>query len=121
MRNSSSAKSLFESLEKLPSGIDAMYLLTLERINSQPEELLSVTQRLFVWLLHQVSPLTLEDLQYALAVSVDGQPFNMSSIVPAELILSACHGLVVVSKNRFRRDTFRFIRESPHAPIKPCF
>ncbi|TEB21778.1 hypothetical protein FA13DRAFT_94153 [Coprinellus micaceus] len=85
MRNSSSAKSLFESLEKLPSGIDAMYLLTLERINSQPEELLSVTQRLFVWLLHQVSPLTLEDLQYALAVSVDGQPFDMGSIVPATM------------------------------------
>lgn len=97
-----------------------MYRLTLERINEQPYEFASLAHRLFVWLLYQRedSELCVEDIQHALAVSVDTHTYDEQAITPVDVILSACHGLVVISKGPLERcvwwnvaKKFRFVRK----------
>ncbi|TEB29617.1 hypothetical protein FA13DRAFT_1734401 [Coprinellus micaceus] len=100
MWKSVSVEGLFEALEKLPSGLDDMYHLTLERISHQPGQVVSVAHRVLVWLLHKSAShkLVIEDIQHALAVSIETQTFDTARISPEDRILSSCCGLVVASK-----------------------
>lgn len=117
MRRVANTKTLFDLLEKMPSGMDEMYCLTLERINEQPDELASLAHRFFVWLLyhHKDSKLRVEDIQHALAVSVDTHAYDERAVTPVDVILSACHGLVIAAKQPgFGEDgtmEFRFVRK----------
>jgi hypothetical protein len=93
-----------------------MYRLTLERINGQSEQIVSLVHRLLVWLLYQdkgsKARLDTIGMQYALAVDPDTNMFDEDDISPEGLILSVCHGLVATSKVDSVRREFRFIRKS---------
>ena len=120
-RNCNSVATLFKALQTLPSGIDEMYRLTMERINAQPYQDVSIAHRLFTWIMHTImsssGSFSDHDAQLALAVSFDSQTFDDDDKVPFDLILSACGGLVTVSPGVSRSwsdspvSTFRFIRE----------
>lgn len=111
MRSATSARTLFNLLEKMPSGVNDMYDLTMERINSQPGELASIAHRLFVWLLFykpRWNQVSVTMIQEALAVSVENRAYDKLDITPVDLILSACHGLVTITEDD--PVLFRFIR-----------
>ncbi|KAJ3525688.1 hypothetical protein NMY22_g10469 [Coprinellus aureogranulatus] len=120
MRNATSAKSLFASLEEMPSGINDMYRLTLRRIYDQTPGLVSIAQRVFVWLVfHCKSDVTsrdertVEDVQRMLAVSVENRTWDEQDIPVPDVIFSACHGLVTVDKPLYYgRSLLRFVHYS---------
>ncbi|KAF5314723.1 hypothetical protein D9611_007275 [Ephemerocybe angulata] len=102
IRKARSVNSLLKALDDLPSGVDAMYEHTLERINAQPEEDASIAYRVFAWLLYGEGPFRIEALQEALATSFEDEVYDAGDMVPLPIILAACGGLVTVSKERLQ-------------------
>ncbi|KAF6747915.1 CHAT domain-containing protein [Ephemerocybe angulata] len=102
VHNCRSVNDLFKKLDGVPSGLDDMYHHTLQRILSQEEEDVGIASRVFFWLLHAFAPLSPEELQEALAVSFEDRSFDPGDIVPINVILSVCCGLVEVTKTAVR-------------------
>lgn len=113
IRSATNAKDLFALLAKLPFGINEMYRLTLERIDAQDENHASLAHRLFVWLLHakDARDLKVLDIQHALAVCPDSHVYDEQAITAVEVIVAACHGLVVVQLDMWGGKVFRFVRK----------
>ncbi|KAJ3542724.1 hypothetical protein NMY22_g3407 [Coprinellus aureogranulatus] len=97
-----SVNGLLQALEKLPSGIEEMYGVTMERINSQPEADVSIAHRVFAFLLHSDPHLGTgnrvmmyaDDIEQFLAVTFEREAFDENDISPLSLILSSCGGLL---------------------------
>ncbi|KAF5332459.1 hypothetical protein D9611_005351 [Ephemerocybe angulata] len=92
--------SLLKALETLPSGINDMYRLTMDRISSLSEEEVSLAHRTFIWILHAKRSLSPEGLQHALTFSYEDKKFVEENSVPIPVLLSLCCGLVTVEKKR---------------------
>ncbi|KAF5332806.1 hypothetical protein D9611_005253 [Ephemerocybe angulata] len=88
--------SLLKALKTLPSGVNDMYQVTMDRINSQSEEDASIANRTFIWLLHARSPLSPVDVQHALTFSYQDLVFHEENLVSIPMLLSICCGLVTV-------------------------
>ncbi|KAF6761411.1 hypothetical protein DFP72DRAFT_39649 [Ephemerocybe angulata] len=112
--------SLLKALETLPSGINDMYRLTMDRIGSLSEEEVSLAHRAFLWILHAKKDLSPEDLQHALTFSYEAKEFVEDSSVTIPVLLSICCGLVTVEKKRDWDDTkvIRFIHYSTQEFMK---
>ncbi|KAF5340588.1 hypothetical protein D9611_007402 [Ephemerocybe angulata] len=133
-----SVNSLLKALEQLPSGVNDMYRHTLERINAQPEEDVSIAHRVFIWLMYSVpgfdnvyaQSFSIAGLQHALAVSFDNETYDEGEIIPASMILSLCGGLVIFEEehpaighghSREGRSSFvRFIHYTAYEYLKGC-
>lgn len=105
LRTSSSVNSLFKALEALPSGVNEMYRRTMERIEAQSEEDVSIARRIFLWILHAYETITVEMLQQALTFSYENLAFDVDDTIPVTVMLSLCCGLVTVEG----RNQVRFI------------
>jgi len=93
--------SLKRTLETLPSGLNEMYKLTLERINAQPEEDARLGNLALMWVCHAYRRLTVRQLQEALATSYTPGSFQLGRYVEEnltkwELIAAASGGLLTV-------------------------
>ncbi|KAJ2914024.1 hypothetical protein MD484_g6396, partial [Candolleomyces efflorescens] len=101
-----SANDLLEKIDQLPSGVTEMYTRTMERIEAQGEAEASLARRALLWVTYAQTYLTLKRLQRALAISrLKG--FTNNDVSPEWLILSCCHGLLVVDPST------RFVRLVP--------
>lgn len=120
-RDPNTIAGLQRALKILPSGLDAMYKLTLARILAASDADALLAQRALVILAHVYLPLGICDLQQALAVA-DNQSAGPDGLIPADLILAACGGLVETVKNirpsqglsprYWVHQEVRFVRES---------
>ncbi|KAF5311594.1 hypothetical protein D9611_009489 [Ephemerocybe angulata] len=115
--------SLLKAFETLPSGINDMYRLTMDRISSLSEEEVSLAHRAFIWILHAEDHLSPEDLQHALTFSYEDKKFIGDNSVSIPVLLSICCGLVTVEKkqDRYSDDTkgvIRFIHYSTQEFMK---
>ncbi|KAF5335454.1 hypothetical protein D9611_012131 [Ephemerocybe angulata] len=98
IRKARSANTLLRGLDQLPSGVDAMYEHTLARIGAQSEEDASIAYRVFIWLLYTLSAFYTTRLQDALAISFENKSYDAGDLIPVDLILSLCGGLVTYEK-----------------------
>ncbi|KAF5332741.1 hypothetical protein D9611_005369 [Ephemerocybe angulata] len=112
--------SLLKALETLPSGINDMYHITMDRISSLSEEKVSIAHRVFLWVLHAKEDLTPKDLQHALMFSYQDKTFVTDNLVPVPVLLSICCGLVTVEERKPEKDVVRFIHYSAQEFMK-CF
>ncbi|KAJ3504675.1 hypothetical protein NMY22_g17844 [Coprinellus aureogranulatus] len=112
--------SLFTSLETMPSGLEEMYSITLQRIHNQIPESASIAYRLFAWLLFhfpgkRLRNFTTKEVTQMLAVSIGRRTWKKTNITPIETILSLCHGLVTISYGEIRfvhYTTAEYLREA---------
>ncbi|KAF6748362.1 hypothetical protein DFP72DRAFT_574848 [Ephemerocybe angulata] len=105
--------SLLKALETLPTGVNDMYQVTMNRINSQSEEDASIANRTFIWLLHARGPLSPEDVQHALTFSYQDLVFHEENLVSIPMLLSICCGLVTVEvEKETGKNVVRFIHYS---------
>lgn len=93
------------TISNIPSGIEDLYARTVSRI---PREDSALARLVFIWILHAKGNLTIEDLQYAVAVTPDTYQFQEEHIVSEEDLISICCGLVNVEA---QSRHVRFIRE----------
>ena len=108
LKNIISIKSLRKAVESLPAGLNATYKCSFERVETQNEEMASLARKAILWLTYANRSLKMEELQDALAVSDGTEGFDDDDISPAKLIISVCHGLIMVDEES---ETVRLVRE----------
>ncbi|KAK0471828.1 hypothetical protein IW261DRAFT_1344096 [Armillaria novae-zelandiae] len=91
-------KKLKDALAKLPENIMGAYDEILEsRINSQNNEDKNLALQIFGWIALAKWPLTVLELQHALAIDLDSEAFEPDSLYSEDLLGSVCGGLVIIS------------------------
>ncbi|KAF6757680.1 hypothetical protein DFP72DRAFT_1168025 [Ephemerocybe angulata] len=83
---------------RLQMDVEEMYKNTLDRINAQVAEDVSIAHRVFIWLLHSARDLLAHELQDALAISFEDETYDSIDIIPVSMILSMCGGFVTVEE-----------------------
>ncbi|KAH6912492.1 hypothetical protein BKA70DRAFT_1097724, partial [Coprinopsis sp. MPI-PUGE-AT-0042] len=92
-----SSRRVMEQLDKLPAKLDVLYHEAFKRIEMQPEEHAALAKRVLLWVVFAYQPLTVDDLQYAVASNrtVDWAAPE-DNLVPESLLVSVCCGLIAV-------------------------
>jgi hypothetical protein len=96
-----------EALENLPRDVDETYNEAMERIERQNEADRALAKRVLSWVTHAYRPLTVCELQYALAVVHGTIALDLDNITDEEILTSICAGLLVVDEEQ----TIRLVRE----------
>jgi hypothetical protein len=94
----SSLRSLREALEKLPNSFGATYDATLARINDQSPEHRNLAYHVLSWVSYAFRPLSLIELQYAVAIHEDMGEMDEEDLNDGEFLLSVCGGLVNIAE-----------------------
>ena len=97
-------KMLQAALRKLPKNMASAYDKTLERIDSQGEDDRELAYRIFGWITFTRCPLTILELQHALAVELHMTTFDPDNICNEDILGSICGGLVVVDQIKYYKD-----------------
>ncbi|KAK0438165.1 uncharacterized protein EV420DRAFT_1769798 [Desarmillaria tabescens] len=98
-----------EELNELPRTMASMYKHFLERVNHKPETDRDIAIRTFSWVAVAQRPLTILELQYALAVRPGTAELDV--ILDFDYISSVCVGLVVVDRRGSVGFTYPTTRE----------
>lgn len=84
------------TLSPFPRSIEGIYKQALQRILAAPEPRDELGLRVLQWVVFANRPLSMHDLQYALATCPKAGVFDPDAIIPEETLLSLTEGLVVV-------------------------
>jgi ankyrin repeat domain-containing protein 50 len=87
-----------DAVNSFPHAIDAMYHLSVRRIKEQKKPQAALALRVLQWLTYANEGLTVEDMQYALAASLDTEnyQFDEDNVPHENSIVSVCCGLVTI-------------------------
>src|ERR1700753_279501 len=95
-----------EALENLPKGLAASFTNTIDRIRQSGDHTSDLGMKVLMWLHIAYRPLTVQELQVALAVEPGDQELAMDNIMLPQRLLDCCLGLVVIDA---KTDTVRFV------------
>src|SRR5271156_2090642 len=87
-----------KALETLPNDSRETYNEAMERIESQGSECKQLAIRILYWIFYALRPLTVQELQHALAVVPETSELDEGDIPDKELLTSLCAGLVVTDQ-----------------------
>ena len=90
--------STLKVLEQLPMEIDETYTEAIERINTQFGEDRELAVKILMWITTAFRPLTLLELQHALAVQPGDTNFDEGGITDEATLLIVCRGLVTLDE-----------------------
>ncbi|KAF4998533.1 hypothetical protein FDECE_11751 [Fusarium decemcellulare] len=96
-----SLKAVRACLSKLPTGTEAYgraYEEAMERIERQVVDREDLAKQVLSWLTHEKRPLSVTELQHALAVEVGDRDLDETNLPYIEDMVSACVGLVTVDR-----------------------
>ncbi|KAI9926266.1 hypothetical protein MW887_004730 [Aspergillus wentii] len=96
-----SPKAIKNTLNKLPCGTDAYdvaYEDAMQRIECQVTDQKEMANQVLSWITCAQRPLTIFELQHALAVEIEESEFDQDNLPDAEDILNACAGLVTIDE-----------------------
>ena len=102
-------RDLINALNQLPKELDATYDEAISRINDQSDERKELGLRVLMWVTTTFRPLSIAELQCALAVKLGDTNFDEDGITEVDLLISVCGGLVSVDRHS---KEVRLIRES---------
>ncbi|KAI9727372.1 MAG: hypothetical protein M1834_008443 [Cirrosporium novae-zelandiae] len=101
LTSSITRKVIKTGLEKLPKGSEALgsaYDHVMERIEKQESCIKEFAIRILSWIVCAQRPLTVSELQYALAIEIGESKLDKDNIPEVEDMISACAGLVTVDQ-----------------------
>ncbi|KAH6902805.1 hypothetical protein BKA70DRAFT_625107 [Coprinopsis sp. MPI-PUGE-AT-0042] len=98
VRHCTSSRHVMEQLDKLPAKLDVLYDEAFKRIEMQSEERAALAKRVLLWVTYAYSPLTVDDLRYAVASDPKVDWETQANLVPESLLVSVCCGLVTVEE-----------------------
>jgi hypothetical protein len=87
---------VLETLDNLPNDIDEIYNQTMERIERQSNADKELAEQILSWITYARRPLSVEELQHALAVSPKMREMNPRALIFEWKLTSVCAGLVVI-------------------------
>ncbi|KAJ4167534.1 hypothetical protein NW754_011351 [Fusarium falciforme] len=94
-------KALRAALEGLPRGstaYDDTYKQTMKRIQKQFPDQAELAVDVLQWIVCSKSPLTVSELQHALAVEVGEEDLDFDNLPDADYMVTACGGLIAVDQ-----------------------
>ncbi|KAJ7270980.1 ankyrin repeat-containing domain protein [Mycena rebaudengoi] len=97
----STVKAVREALQSLPEDLEHTYDEAMERIEAQNKDDREIARRTLIWVAYAKRPLTLFQLQEALAINPDSKALDADSLLDVEIILSVCVGLVIVEASQW--------------------
>ena len=95
------ARAVKTALVELPKGsnaLDVAYDQAMERINNQRQGLKALADQALTWIIFALRPLTVIELQHALAVELDDPELDEENLPDANERIASCAGLVVVDE-----------------------
>ena len=98
-----------EVLKAFPSDIENVYLRTFERIIRHRQA--SIAKAVFLWVLYATRPMTIGELERAVAVSPATFEFDAGRMVSRETLVTICCGLVTIEDDS---RLVRLVRESQY-------
>lgn len=84
------------ALASLPKELDETYDQAIQRIQNQDEDQASLAHKVLYWISYSFRPLTITELQHALAVELDDDDLDEDGLYDTELMISVCADLVTV-------------------------
>ncbi|EFY88081.1 ankyrin repeat-containing protein, putative [Metarhizium acridum CQMa 102] len=101
----------------LGSDLSAAYKKTMEKIENQDQNSVSLAKRTLAWAIHAERPFSVEELRHVLAVRAGSKQFNPGYMPYAREILSVCAGLVTIGNRRgiirlAHYTTLEFLRQT---------
>ena len=84
------------ALNTLPRELDEVYDQAMQRIEEQDEDLAVLAYKVLYWVSYALRPLTVVELQHALAVYRGNSDLNDDGLYEPVLLLSVCAGLVTL-------------------------
>lgn len=95
------------ALETLPEGLDSIYEELMNRVKLQnPHDHAELAMRVLGWICYTSRPLTVVEMQNALAVEPDDTCLDDDGIPNRDLLVSVCAGIVMINDNS---DTISFV------------
>ncbi|KAJ7271010.1 ankyrin repeat-containing domain protein [Mycena rebaudengoi] len=92
----STVKAVRDALQNLPEDLEHTYNEAMDRINAQNKDDREIARRALIWVANAKRPLTVSELQEALAIEPDSKALDVDGLLDIEIILSVCAGLVIV-------------------------
>ena len=86
------------ALENLPKNLDDIYHEALLRIKSQHEDDVKLAERVLSWISFAFRPLTIREIQHALAVEPVDTDINEEALSDEDILVSVCAGLVTIDQ-----------------------
>ncbi len=121
------------ALHSLPKELDETYDQAMQRIQNQDEGQAALAHRVLYWISYSLRPLTLAELQHALAVELGDVDLDEDGLYETDLIASVCAGLVTVDRESnqirlvhyttqsyFERIRTKLFPEAPSTISKTC-
>ncbi|KAI4124244.1 MAG: hypothetical protein LQ338_004901 [Usnochroma carphineum] len=93
-----SVETLKRAIENLPSTLNQLYDDAFRRIDDQDKEERGFANKALRWVAYAYRPLTVRELEEALAIEPRGQDFNPDAAPNIAFVLEACAGLLIVDK-----------------------
>lgn len=87
------------TLESLPDDLNVTYDEIWERIKAQNPDDADLAKKVVYWVFHAMRPLTVPELQHALAVESGDTSLDVDSIPDEDLMVSVCAGIVAVQED----------------------
>jgi hypothetical protein len=81
-------------IEAFPSSIEAVYLHTWHRIVDRNPSRVSLAKSVLLWVLYASRPITIEELERAVATSSKTYKFQPDEVVPGMHLVALCRGLL---------------------------
>ena len=98
LASKASRKAIRQALKALPISLDATYDEAMARIDAQNNDDKRLAEQVLAWISFAVRPLSLNELQEALAIEPGSHQLDEDNIPGEELLTSVCAGLVVVDQ-----------------------
>jgi hypothetical protein len=95
-----SVREVRTALEQLPQEMDETYDEAMERIERQDDNCKQLAKRVLSWIIYAVQPLSVKEVQHALAVVPGSTNIDPEDIIDDEILTSVCSGLVVIDEER---------------------
>jgi hypothetical protein len=108
---------VLNALERLPTEIHSAYDIVMERIERLGEYDATLARKVLLWVAQARRPLSVAELQHALAVSPGMKEMDTDYVTDEELLISVCAGLVVVDKEQ---SIVHFVRKWKIIKVESC-
>jgi hypothetical protein len=97
------------TLEAFPSSIWDVYIQTWDRIVQQNPTRVALAKSVLLWVLYASRPMSLEELERAVATSPETYKFQPNEVVPGNSLVTLCRGLVTLEEES---GVVRLVRKS---------
>ncbi|KAF7343972.1 ANK-REP-REGION domain-containing protein [Mycena venus] len=98
MSTKNTIREVREALNVLPESLYGSYDIAIQRIDAQSNADRKTAHSTIIWVANAKRPLTVEELQVALAVKPGMQKLDEDDFMDIDIILSVCAGLVIVDE-----------------------